>query len=348
MARGARQQRLDPRMRFCDAAGQAILPRLDRVFEHEKGTRSGEDIEQLHDMRVASRRLRAAMAVFTPCFPKRSFKHLSRTAATLTRALGAVRDSDVMLEALGGYLKGRTEEERVGIEDVIASVRAERDVQRAAMIEALDRVKRLGFHDRLRQLIKAERRDRDGESLAEVAHRISAERADDLFAFADIVHDPERVDELHRMRIAAKRLRYSLEIFHDCFGPDIDGRIEDVKSIQEQIGQIHDCDVLVGLMRSHLAILAQREHEWLVAAALEPGPRETQVQRIKEALLSRTAADPRLGALVLLARKRDEREERHAAFVQWWDRRGAAGMRERLALCIDAATKQHAGGEDER
>ena len=65
------------------------------------------------------------------------------------------------------------------------------------------------------------------------ARRIAVFRIAELYGFVPYIHDPARADELHNMRIAAKRLRYTLEIFRICFGQDIDERIEDVKSVRE-------------------------------------------------------------------------------------------------------------------
>lgn len=79
-------------------------------------------------------------------------------------------------------------------------------------------------------------------------------RLAEMYRFAGEIDNVERVEELHNMRIAAKRLRYTMEIFAAAFpGPEFEGFYESVKSIQEQIGDIHDCDVRVPLIESFLA-----------------------------------------------------------------------------------------------
>jgi CHAD domain-containing protein len=341
--------KLHPQMRFCEAAPLAITAKLDDVFAHEEGTRAGDDIEHLHDMRVASRRLREAMTIFAPCFPKRVYKPLQKTAAALTRALGAVRDSDVMLESLARYRERIADEERIGIDDLMQVMRDERAVQRTTMIDTLDAVDRSGFQHQMKMALWGERRwershradEPQQSTLGTEAQRISARRVADLYGYVPYIHDPAQADELHRMRIAAKHLRYSLEIFRSCFGPDIDDRIDDVKSIQEQIGQIHDCDVLIELLQSHLAVLAQREHEHLLNVALEPQERVERMNRLRAAIQAYQEADPRLGILALLGRKREERDKRYADFVRWWDEQEAGGLRRKLYECITAADDQH-------
>ncbi len=82
-------------------------------------------------------------------------------------------------------------------------------------------------------------------------------RLEELYQFAPFIADPARVDELHNMRIAAKRLRYTMEIFQPCFaGKDESKEFErlynQVKNVQEQIGEIHDRDVRGPLLQSFL------------------------------------------------------------------------------------------------
>jgi CHAD domain-containing protein len=87
-------------------------------------------------------------------------------------------------------------------------------------------------------------------------------RLAELYRFAPYIHDPVRVSELHDMRIAAKRLRYTMEIFAPCF-PETDfaGLYDSIKSVQEQIGDIHDCDVRVPLLQQFLSAHAHRRPE---------------------------------------------------------------------------------------
>ena len=87
---------------------------------------AGEDIEGVHDVRVASRRLRAAMDVAAPVFPQRWYKALHRTAKEITGALGEVRDRDVLLEALRADREGAPLVERPGIDRIIDRVERER------------------------------------------------------------------------------------------------------------------------------------------------------------------------------------------------------------------------------
>ncbi len=94
---------------------------------------AGEDIEGVHDVRVASRRLRAAMDVAVECFPAGWYKPLHRSAKEITRALGEVRDRDVLAAALAAERDAAPVAERPGIQRLIDRVEAERTTARAAM-----------------------------------------------------------------------------------------------------------------------------------------------------------------------------------------------------------------------
>ena len=104
-------------------------------------------------------------------------------------------------------------------------------------------------------------------TLLENARAIVAVRVAEMFALLMPSAIPAEDEDLHNMRIAAKRLRYTLEMFQVCLGPDGPDLIETVKEIQERIGSIHDADVLAELVRLRLAVVAHRGVEALSDAA---------------------------------------------------------------------------------
>lgn len=102
---GARKVELDCDGSFAQAAAQAVDVRAAEVFACAEGVLDLERVERVHDMRVATRRLRAALEVFAPCFPVKRQRKALRQVKALADALGERRDADVeieLLEALGG------------------------------------------------------------------------------------------------------------------------------------------------------------------------------------------------------------------------------------------------------
>jgi inorganic triphosphatase YgiF len=175
-----------------------------------------------------------------------------------------------------------------------------------------------------------------GASLGENARRILAVRMAEFYSYAPIVRREEEVTALHDLRIAAKRLRYSLELFRAVFGAAGEEQIERVKAIQEELGQIHDHDVRIALVEDELAALKAKG-----------GGKKARARGLESESGSAEAdgADPRSGLVMLLGRQRAARRGRHAAFVALWDRCQAEGMREALAA-LSARPAEVTGGRD--
>ncbi len=112
--------------RFRDAAGRIILTRWQEMMSYREGTLLAEDPEELHAMRVASRRLRASMDAFAASFPAGSFRRRLRWVKEITDTLGAARDLDVAIEGLARMAGTVAPDERPGLEGLIARYREDR------------------------------------------------------------------------------------------------------------------------------------------------------------------------------------------------------------------------------
>lgn len=149
MAKAAKVTGISGSTQFKLAIGRIIETRFDEMMMHKSGTILGRDPEALHDMRVASRRLRAAMDVAVTCFP-RKYAYFHRTVKELTDVLGGVRDYDVMKVALTEYRQSRPEAERPTINRILQSQRVERDANRVALIAFFERLDDERFDVRFR------------------------------------------------------------------------------------------------------------------------------------------------------------------------------------------------------
>jgi CHAD domain-containing protein len=140
---------------FSASAERVVAVRSEEVFAHSEGVLDLEDIEPLHDMRVATRRLRAALEVYAPCFPAKRHRKALKRVKRLADALGERRDRDVAIEFLVGFADEAPETDRAAIVALIERLRRE---QRQANEElapflADKRLKKL--RRRLRRLVKA-------------------------------------------------------------------------------------------------------------------------------------------------------------------------------------------------
>jgi CHAD domain-containing protein len=117
---------------YAVAAAKVVRVRTRELVEHSERVLDLSDIERLHDMRVATRRLRAALEVFEPCFPPTSYKSVLTDVKALADALGERRDRDVHIESLTEFSHAVGPQERLGVESLIERLGEEqRDANRA-------------------------------------------------------------------------------------------------------------------------------------------------------------------------------------------------------------------------
>lgn len=110
---------------FAQAAARTIEVRAAEVFEHSRGVLDVDEIERVHDMRVATRRLRAAMEVFEPCFPRKRWRKALKRVKALADALGERRDHDVAIEFLEGFAEESPVADGEGLAALIGELREE-------------------------------------------------------------------------------------------------------------------------------------------------------------------------------------------------------------------------------
>lgn len=135
-----------------EAAALAVGTRADEVWEHEHRVMDTGDIEGVHDMRVATRRLRAAMEIFRPCFPKKRHRKALREVKDLADRLGARRDPDVMIERLRAIGAGLTREDRPGIDSLCEELRTDQEEANRRLSDELAKVRDERLPERLRLL----------------------------------------------------------------------------------------------------------------------------------------------------------------------------------------------------
>ena len=157
----------------------------------------------------------------------------------------------------------------------------------------------------------------------ENAARIVRTRLDELYAFDPAIRDPRNVAELHDMRIAAKRLRYVLEIVGFAFGPPAKQLQQEATWLQEVLGEVHDCDVLIPLVDEHVRRLRDIDRDHLLAyggdpSALANAPNRTRYRGLEG----------------LVAYSEARRQLRYAEFVDHWDRLLASQFRERVEAAL--------------
>jgi CHAD domain-containing protein len=140
---------LDAGMPFTEAAAATVAVRAEEMFEQAENVLDITDIERVHDMRVASRRLRAVLEIYAPCFPADEFKPILREVKALADALGARRDPDVLLEQLAKLEGTLPKADAPGVEAFAAPVHDEQARGNEILAAALDHAERTDLRARL-------------------------------------------------------------------------------------------------------------------------------------------------------------------------------------------------------
>lgn len=143
---------IDPDEPYAVAAARIVRVRADELFESSEGVLDTEDIERVHAMRVASRRLRAVLEIFAPCFPAGEYRDVLRDVKRLADALGERRDPDVHVEAMQRFESAVAPEQRSGIQDLIARLRDRQEDGNRVLEGALEDADGGRLHRRLHAL----------------------------------------------------------------------------------------------------------------------------------------------------------------------------------------------------
>ena len=167
-------------------------------------------------------------------------------------------------------------------------------------------------------------------ALADNARRIVSVRLAELTSFAGAARDPAQVEALHDMRIAAKRLRYVLELMTPVLGPEAQRGAKKARRLQDLLGEIHDCDVFVPRVERHIERLRAED-----AAALREGAGARADDL--EPSAAKAAPNRRLyrGLEALNAYLRARRDVLYARFVRDWSRLEHDGFAERLLAGVE-------------
>lgn len=239
------------------AARRVFSGQLQRLRRHDPGTREGSDPEDLHDMRVATRRLRAALRSYRPALTPDLHHALARDLRWLGRRLGAVRDVDVLLERFEG--SGT-------LPAFLAHLGRRRDEARDRLLAAL----RSGRYLWLLSALDTVCRGWSIEAVPEAAlYPVGAHAAAEARAARDrLVRDGDaalarpEAERLHRARIRAKRLRYVLEFHDELGGEGVRDSVRRLTALQDHLGAHQDAivasDEIRKFLAKHGAVLAER------------------------------------------------------------------------------------------
>jgi CHAD domain-containing protein len=305
---------------LAEAGRKTLLFHFAVMLKHEEGTRLGEDIEELHDMRVATRRMRAAFDLFEQAFePKVIRRHLRGLKAT-GRALGAVRDMDVFIEKANHYMDDLSPDQRQGLEVLVEAWQAQRESAREAMLAHLDSPDYASFKRKFNNFVQTPGKGvrllspecpvpplaRDAAPVL-IYSRFGAVRA------YDQILESATLEQLHALRIEFKKLRYAVEFFREILGKEAKGVINVLKTMQDHLGDLNDAQVATQLLSDFLARM--------------------EFSHLDQPLSERRNPEP---VVVYLAAKHAERHHLMRTFPAAWESFNQSEFRQNLALAVAA------------
>ena len=255
---------IEPQDPMSEAGRKVLRFHLQRMLCHEPGTRLGIEIEALHDMRVATRRMRAAVRAFDPYFEPGALARHERGLKRTGRALGPMRDLDVFREKTQACFESLPAGEREGLDQFLAVVEARRAGARQQMLAYLNSGKYLRFKERLAEFVA--RTGMDGlpagldvrapipDRVREVAPVAIYQRLAVVRSFDRQVNVAEPpIEQLHALRIACKQMRYTLEFFKEVLGPSTRALIDEIVAVQDHLGAVQDAEVAGQILDEYLA-----------------------------------------------------------------------------------------------
>lgn len=244
----------DPAMTLGEVALAVLRKQYAALLWHEPGTRLGDDPEHLHDMRVASRRMRAALRLFTDALPPGT--HWRQELRLLAQTLGEVRDLDVRIQQMEEWARQLITATERDLDPVLDLLRERRQAARVEMIRLLDSRRFLLLRDAVeRQLQGGMRLRRPAASLPiRAAGPILIRTGRRKFMkTAKGLEVSSPAPSYHAARIRGKRLRYALEFLQPIYGPPARALIEALRDIQDILGLHQDDQVSMAFLRRLIA-----------------------------------------------------------------------------------------------
>jgi len=237
---------------------QAMVPNLATLKKKAQSILKRHNIEDIHDLRVSSRRLRTCLNVFYEVLPPKKNKIWQRDIKKVTRSFSQVRDLDVQIDLINQIFNSTDDKSRLpGLRRIRLRLKQKRQVKQnethiltrailenSTLVEMQDWVKTV--------LGSEEKQSNPSNALYQLGYEHIQKRLDEFLFFEVFIFDPSRIKELHQMRIAAKRLRYTLEVFSNLYKGKTDFAMIIAQQSQQILGEIHDADVWVTYLPAFL------------------------------------------------------------------------------------------------
>ncbi|NPV48475.1 MAG: CHAD domain-containing protein [Armatimonadetes bacterium] len=233
---------LVPDQALSQAAAAILAVKLPEVLSYEEPARKG-DIDGIHDMRVAAKRLREAARVLKPALPAEARKRLLKEVERLNDSLGLVRDRDVIGESFAAIRK--RDPRTTPLDGLCTHLAEERRRYHKDLLAFLDDLHASGFAEfYARTMDDMVALSPEGQpTIMAFAREAIEARLTDTEQNWETASRPWNVSEFHRQRIRVKKLKYAIEPFSTLLPQELLPIYDQIADLQELMGLVHDCDV---------------------------------------------------------------------------------------------------------
>jgi CHAD domain-containing protein len=242
---------LRPKDRAPQAAAKILLYHTERMLANEPGVRQGQDPEAVHDMRVATRRLRSALGFLGPFLRDPQISLLAPRLQRLGRLLGAVRDLDVALERARAF--ARSHPSAGDLEPLLRAWERQRAKDHRRLVRYLDSPGHAewlrGWQALLARMAKPG--DQAAPCIGAMAPLLVYLHWRTVWSY-DRVLEGAPIEMLHALRIGCKRLRYGLECCAEVLPPRIVRRIPEITALQDHLGALNDHATTIAMLEAAL------------------------------------------------------------------------------------------------
>ena len=234
-----------------EVAFASLRAQFAEVLAHEPGARLGEDPEEVHDMRVATRRMRAGISLFEAALPARS-RWLRKELGWIARSLGAVRDLDVQIEQLTEWTAAADGPDRKALEPLVRILDKRRRQARRKLIRDLDSRRYARLVQRAGEFLRKGPLTRSPAArtpIVSVAPSLLSKPYKRVRREGDRIEPSSDPAEFHSLRIRCKRLRYALEFLTPLAPKETRAFVKRLVDVQDVLGEHQDAQVAMAHIR---------------------------------------------------------------------------------------------------
>lgn len=309
---------LQPTQSLAEAGKKVFGYHFHNFLKYEDAVRADENIEALHDMRVATRQMRAALRIFGQGFTPNTLKFLKSGLKKTAGVLGLVRDLDVFIEKFTAYQREFSPDERAELAPLLEYCQLQRERARAKLLAHLDSKTYKRFRAGTAIFIKEE--DEGIKPIPvnkpiryQIRHIVSSL----IYSYYEALRGYEpflenaSVELLHQLRIDAKHFRYAVENFQEILGRESAMVVAEIKQIQNHLGDLNDAEMACQFLDNFLDHWKNYRRELTSAQSKKP-----------------IAIDRYLKI------KSEEREQLLTTFPKSWHQFNSTQLRHHLALSI--------------